>query len=174
VIDVGVGGLSGVPSGQERDPVWDNLADAASATVTASRALLGMIAASLAPVLEQVSPPQFRVLVLLSVLGSMRIGVLAQRLGVHQSTVTRTVERLTAAGFVCRTRNPDNGREVWVEATVHGQALVRTVTERRYQDAVATLSRLTPAERGVVIAGMALYASAAGEPTVESLANLGG
>jgi DNA-binding MarR family transcriptional regulator len=171
---MGVGGLPGSPLGEDRDQAWDNLAETATATVTASRALLGMIAASLVPVLEQVSPPQFRVLVLLSVLGSMRIGALAQRLGVHQSTITRTVERLTAAGFVHRTRNPDNGREVWVEATAHGLALVRTVTERRYQDVVATLSRLTPAERGVVIAGMALYASAAGEPTVESLANLGG
>lgn len=162
------------PLGEEHDSAWDNLAEAATATVTASRALLGMIAASLAPVLEQVSPPQFRVLVLLSVFGSMRIGALAQRLGVHQSTVTRTVERLAVGGFVRRTRNPENGREVWVEATAHGLALVRTVTEHRYQDAVATLSRLTPAERGVVIAGMALYASAAGEPTAESLVNLGG
>lgn len=150
------------------------MAQAAAATVRASRALLGMIAVSLAPVLEQVSPPQFRVLVLLSALGSMRIGALAERLGVHQSTLTRTVERLTASGLVRRTRNPGNGREVWVEATSDGLALVRTVTERRYQDALATLSRLSPPERRLVIAGMALYASAAGEPSVEVLANLGG
>ncbi len=152
-----------------------NGADAAAGQVlAASRALLGVVAASLGPVLEEVSLPQFRALVLLSTLGPTRIGELARRVGVHQSTLTRTVDRMVEAGLARRTENPESRREVLVEATDRGLALVGEVTERRRQEIRRILGEVSPQERADVLHGMSVFARAAGEPEVGDLAWLGG
>ena len=80
----------------------DGIRPAADATVTASRALLGIIARSMLPALEDVSLPQFRVLVLLSSAGALRMGALAERLGVTVSTFSRTADRLVTGGWATR------------------------------------------------------------------------
>jgi DNA-binding MarR family transcriptional regulator len=146
----------------------------ADAVLHASRALLGVVAVSLVPVLEHVTLPQFRALVLLSALGPTRIGALAQRLGVHQSTFTRTTDRMVEAGIVRRIENPVNRREVLVAATDAGLAYVREVTERRRQEIVQILARLDPGERDAVRRALEAFARAAGEPSAETLAVLGG
>jgi DNA-binding MarR family transcriptional regulator len=125
-------------------------------------------------VLEQVTLPQFRALVLLSGLGPTRIGALAQRLGVHQSTFTRTTDRMADAGIVRRIENPENRREVLVEATEVGLAHVREVTRRRRREIEVILGRLDPADRDAVRRALETFAEAAGEPSVETLAVLGG
>ena len=92
----------------------NQLDTAAAEVLTASRALLGVIARSVAPVLDRVTVPQFRVLVLLSTSdGPVRSGDLAAALGVHPSTFTRNADRLVSCrlGAACResrqpSRNP--------------------------------------------------------------------
>ena len=70
------------------------LDDAATAVLTASRALLAVVARSVAPVLDEVTVPQFRVLVILSSAEEpLRHGDLADALGLHSSTFTRTADR---------------------------------------------------------------------------------
>jgi DNA-binding MarR family transcriptional regulator len=135
---------------------------------------MGVVAVSMAPVLEKVSPPQFRALVLLSALGPTRIGALAQRLGVHQSTFTRTTDRMVEAGLVRRQENPGNRREVIVEATPDGLELVRLVMRNRHQGILRILATMTPEERLLFLAGAEAFARAAGEPPIETLAPLGG
>lgn len=152
----------------------EDLARSASAVLTASRALLGVVAVSLTPVLERVSPPQFRALVLLSSLGPTRIGALARRLGVHQSTFTRTTDRMVDAGLVRRLENPGNRREVIVEATPTGLELVRLVMEDRRRHIERILAGMAPHERALVLAGAEAFARAAGEPPLEVVATLGG
>jgi DNA-binding MarR family transcriptional regulator len=154
--------------------VTDDVDRCAEAVLGSSRALLGIVAVSLAPVLERVSLSQFRALVLLSVLGPTRIGALAQRLGVHQSTFTRTTDRMADAGLVRRLENPGNRREVIVEATKSGLELVRLVTEGRRREIARILAGLDPADRALVLTGADTFARAAGEPAVEALAPLGG
>lgn len=155
-------------------PAGDDVDANADAVLEASRALLGVVAVSLAPVLEHVTLPQFRALVLLSALGPTRIGALAQRLGVHQSTFTRTTDRMVEAGIVRRLDNPVNRREVLVAATDVGLAYVREVTERRRQEIMHILARLDPAERAAVRQALEAFARAAGEPSDDALAVLGG
>jgi DNA-binding MarR family transcriptional regulator len=150
------------------------LARCANAVLTSSRALLGVVAVSLSPVLERVSLPQFRALVLLSALGPTRIGALARRLGVHQSTFTRTTDRMVDAGLVRRLENPGNRREVLVEATSEGLDLVRLVTDNRRREIQRILAGMAAEDRAVVLAGAQAFARAAGEPSVETLAPLGG
>lgn len=146
----------------------------ADAVLTASRALLAVVARSLAPVLDQVTLPQFRALVVLSSSPEpLRSGDLAAALGVHPSTFTRTADRLVAAGWVRRVENPGNRREILVELTDDGRALVEEVTGRRRQEIEGILGRLDEADREQVHRGLEAFARAAGEPSVHDLSALG-
>jgi DNA-binding MarR family transcriptional regulator len=152
-----------------------NQLDAAAAEVlTASRALLGVVARSVAPVLDRVTVPQFRVLVVLSTAdGPVRSGDLAAALGIHPSTFTRNADRLVGAGWVQRSENPDNRRETLIELTDAGAGLVEQVTVQRHREIRSILSRLEPTERDLVLDAMAAFTRAAGEPQARDLLALG-
>jgi DNA-binding MarR family transcriptional regulator len=142
-------------------------------TLRASRALLGVVARSMASVLEQVSLPQFRVLVLLAERGPTRSGSLAESLGVHASTFTRMADRLVAAGWVERQDAPDNRREVYVALTGEGAALVQEVMDRRREALAEVLAPLSAEAREQILRGLELFAEAAGEPDLDELSTLG-
>src|SRR3954471_14455928 len=91
------------------------LNDDVEATQTASRALLGVVARSLAEVLEQITLPQFRVLVVLCAEGGLLTGGLAERRGIHQSSFTRAADRLVAQGWIRREVSAESRREVIVD-----------------------------------------------------------
>jgi DNA-binding MarR family transcriptional regulator len=149
----------------------DDLDGTAAAVLTASRALLAVVARSVAPVLEHVTVPQFRVLVVLSnAPAPMRHRDLADALGVHSSTFTRTTDRLVAGGWVTRAENPDNRRETLVSLTPAGRELVTRVTEARRDEIRAILTRVSPTERPAIVEALGAFASAAGEPTAPPLA----
>jgi DNA-binding MarR family transcriptional regulator len=148
-------------------------AETVRATLAASRALMGVMARSMASVLDQITLPQFRVLVLLSASGPLRTGALAERSGVHASTLTRTADRLVRGGWVRRLENPLSRREVLIELTDAGAALVREVTERRAAEIAEVLSRLSADDRARVLAGLETFATAAGEPAAQDLLVLG-
>ncbi|WP_022900876.1 MarR family winged helix-turn-helix transcriptional regulator [Humibacter albus] len=154
-------------------PDTDPADDAVRAILTASRAMLGVVARSVADTLETVSLPQFRVLVLLSSQGPQRIGALAERLGINLSTFSRSLDRMVQGGLVRREQNPGSRREVIVALTAEGERVVTDVTERRRADFRAILSRLGTNERRQVLAAFEVFNSAAGEPTVEELLPLG-
>jgi DNA-binding MarR family transcriptional regulator len=56
--------------------------------------------------------------------GFLTVGGLASRLALEPSTITPLVKRLEAAGFVSRTRSPDDEREVQVRLTEAGGAVI--------------------------------------------------
>lgn len=151
----------------------DAAPDAADATLTASRALLGVVARSVASALEVVTLPQFRVLVILSADGPTRIGSLAGRIGAVPSTFTRSVDRMVAGGWIVRAENPDSRREVLIELTDDGRRLVEAVTERRRREIRDVLKLLSEDDRALVARAFTLFNTAAGEPTVEDLLTLG-
>src|SRR4051794_33535673 len=149
------------------------LNDDVEATQTASRALLGVVARSLAEVLDQITLPQFRVLVVLCAEGRLRSGVLADRLGIHQSTFTRTADRLVAQGWIRREVSPESRREIIVELTDAGQQLVLSVMKTRRREIEGILSRASPEQREAIRAGFEAFAAAAGEPEASLLLTLG-
>src|SRR3954464_436856 len=110
------------------------LKDDVDATLTASRARVGVVARSLADVLDQITLPQFRVLVVLCAGGPLRSGVLAERLGIHQSTLTRPADRLVARGWIRREVSSESRREVIVDLTESGQQLVLDVMRARRRE----------------------------------------
>lgn len=143
------------------------------ATLNASRALMGVVARSLAPVLDQVSLAQFRVLMLLAEHGPTRSGQLAEYLGVHPSTFTRMADRLVAGGWVERQEAPGNRREVHVTLTQSGADLVSEVVERRRAALEQILDPLDAPKCQAILTGLETFAEAAGEPDVQDLSALG-
>ena len=154
-----------------QDAPVDALDTSAAAVLTASRALLAVVARSIAPELDRVTVPQFRVLVVLSTAEApVRNRDLAEALGVHPSTFTRNADRLVAGGWVRRAQNPDNRRETFVSLTPAGKRVVDRVTARRRYEIRGILGRLEAAERRLVLEAMSAFARAAGEPDVGDLA----
>jgi DNA-binding MarR family transcriptional regulator len=147
--------------------------DPREATLTTSRALLGVVARSVAEALEMVSLPQFRVLVVLAGSGPLRMGALAQRVGAVPSTFSRSLDRMEHGGWVRREQSPDSRREVLVHLTPHGENLVAHVTDRRRQEIASILAQLKPDDRRAVGRAFALFAAAAGEPLAEDMIILG-
>ncbi|SEJ67880.1 MarR family winged helix-turn-helix transcriptional regulator [Demequina mangrovi] len=143
------------------------------ATIASSRALLGIVARSLVPAISEVTVPQFRVMVVLTQGGGLRMGDLAERIGVHPSTLTRTVERLEHGGWIVRAADQENRRQVRVDLTGKGKALVATVTDRRRAMIAEVIEAMAPAEREALRSGMEAFARAAGEPHAADLLELG-
>jgi DNA-binding MarR family transcriptional regulator len=131
--------------------------------LVASSALLGVVARSLAPVLERVSLPQFRVLVVLVRAGSTRQAALADRLAMAAPSVSRMLDRMQAQGWVTRVPNADSRREVLVDATDTGRALVDEVWQARRRELHVVLARIPEAERAQVAVAFRLFAEAADE-----------
>jgi DNA-binding MarR family transcriptional regulator len=142
-------------------------------TLAASRALAGVVARTLADVLEVVTLPQFRMLVVLCAEGPLRSGVLSERLGIHQSTLTRLADRLVAQGWVRREPNAESRREVMVDLTDAGRELVTKVLDARRADLTAILSQVPAQDRAVIRAGFEAFARAAGEPDPGHLLTIG-
>lgn len=147
--------------------------EATEATLRASRALLGIVARSVSDALEQVTLPQFRVLVVLSGSGAMRMGALAARVGAVPSTFSRTIDRMVDGGWVLRQESPQSRREILVDLTDDGRRLVDQVTERRRRQVASVLTSLTAEEQQQIIDAMEVFSTAAGEPTPEDLLTLG-
>ena len=147
--------------------------EAAMATLIASRSLLGFVAQSLAPALEEMTMPQFRVLVVLDGEGALRMGDLAERIGVHPSTLSRTVDRLVGAGWLERASGQESRREVHVALTARAQELVADVAAQRRSGIARVLQELPPEDRAAVHRGMEIFAAAAGEASPGDLLELG-
>lgn len=147
--------------------------DPREATLTTSRALLGVVARSLSEALEMVTLPQFRVMVILASSGPMRMGALALRIGVVPSTFSRSLDRMVKQGWVHREQSPDSRREVFVHLSAPGEQLVAHVTDRRRKEIAAILARLSRDDRRAVGHAFAIFAAAAGEPPPEDLLLLG-
>jgi DNA-binding MarR family transcriptional regulator len=153
----------------------DGADDLVSALLTASRALVGVSARSLARVEDAVTITQFRTLVVLEGHGDTRLNQLAERVGVTPSTALRMVDRLIAAHLVTRRENKADRREVLIALTVEGTRLVREITARRRAEIAAIVAAMPREGRQGVVAALNAFAQAAGEatPSIETATRLG-
>ncbi len=141
-----------------------------SAALTASRVLVGVAARSLGAAGDTVTVPQFRLLVVLSTGGAMKLAAVAEHLGVNASTALRMVERVEATGMVDRRVNPDNRREVLITLTDAGREVVERVTARRREELGAIVARMNMKQRGQLVRALNAFADAAGEPPADTSA----
>jgi DNA-binding MarR family transcriptional regulator len=66
--------------------------------------------------------------------GELPLSIIGQRLMVHPTSVTNTIDRLAAAGFVERRPNPRDGRGVLARLTEAGRTVVLSATEDLMRD----------------------------------------
>jgi DNA-binding MarR family transcriptional regulator len=144
-----------------------------TALVTAPRVPVAISARSLAAVEDTLTVPQFRMLVVLDTNGATSLSRLAEQLAVNPSTAMRMLDRLTAAGMVERTADPEDRRVVRLVATSAGNRVVRAVTERR-QAEITNIVAATPEEhRGTLLQALHAFADAAGQHQVDPTAYTG-
>jgi len=151
------------------EPSVDTIADA---LVTASRLLLDITARSVAVVDDMLTIPQLRVLAILAAHGTSNLTTLAGQLDVQPSTIGRMTERLVTAGLIDRHPNPGSRREIVVELTRRGRAVVDTVTARRRAE-IARIVEVMPArERMGLVRALHAFTEAGGEPPADAPAGL--
>jgi DNA-binding MarR family transcriptional regulator len=148
-----------VPAGPERE-TRDELVDA---LLGASRALVAVAARSLAELAEDVTLPQYRVLIELAARGPQRPADLAAQLGVDRSTATRMCDRLVRKRLVHRRRLNDDRRGVRISLTAAGRELVAQVSRRRRAEIARIVRRMPHAHRGPAVKALRVFADAAGE-----------
>jgi DNA-binding MarR family transcriptional regulator len=79
--------------------------------------------------------------------GSLRVGELADRIGIDDTTATRLVDRLEEAGFAERGHLPEDRRVTVVGLTPAGAAIAAQVAVRRQRFFCEVLTALEPDER---------------------------
>jgi DNA-binding MarR family transcriptional regulator len=137
------------------------------ATLLASRALLGVVATSLAPALDEVSLPVFRLLVVLTASGPRTPEQLHDGSAAPVGVVQRTLDEALNGGWV----------SVASTGVVHleprGRALVDEVTERRRSQVATILGSMDAEQQQRLAEAFTAFAAAAGESPMESLLSLG-
>jgi DNA-binding MarR family transcriptional regulator len=164
---------TGVPeTGQSTHAVPDDTREVVDALLAASRQLVAMAARSLAAVEENLTLPQYRMLVVLDTQGPSSLARLAEGLEVNSSTAMRMVDRLSAAGMAEKIPSPDSRREVVLSLTPAGRAVVQKVTNHRLAAITRTVRAIPAGQRAPLVAALHAFTNA-GEPA-GALANLPG
>jgi len=109
----------------------------------ASRRLL----ASLHGETGRLTPTKLRALDVLAESGGLRLGELAQRVGVEETTATRMVDRLETLGLVHRSASAADRRVTVVTLTARGEEVVAVMEEQRRAFFADVLIALDPEER---------------------------
>lgn len=146
------------------EPPKDDVDAVTSAVLTASRLLVAVSARSLTAVEQQVTLPQFRMLVVLATHGETKLVTLAGRLAVNSSTAMRMADRLTAAGLIDRQVNPANRREIALRLTDSGRRIVDDVTARRRREIAAIVTRMPADQRTGLVTALRAFTDAGEEP----------
>jgi DNA-binding MarR family transcriptional regulator len=138
------------------------------AILTASRVLVAVAARSLTAAGEDITLNQYRALVVLCGRGPQTMSALAEELECSPSAATRLCDRLVRKNLVDRTRAGSNRREVVVDVTPAGTALVDAVTQHRRRDIARIVARMPSGSRAELVDALNAFAAAAGEPPEQS------
>jgi DNA-binding MarR family transcriptional regulator len=101
---------------------------------------------------DSAEPGQLDVLDLLTTRDNRRMSDLATALRVDPSTVTRTLQRMEAAGLAQRAPAAADGRVVTVHLTEEGRRLHTAVAARRAEIMTGILAAFTPEDRRQLVA----------------------
>lgn len=102
--------------------------------------------------------------------GELRVGELAARVGVDETTATRLVDRLESSGLAERRRLADDRRVAVVVLTAAGADLATTVTEERRKFFADVLDALQPNERRELVRLTAKASRALRDTSLELIA----
>ncbi len=142
-------------------------ADQVESVLRASRALVGITAASIAEVDDVVTVPHLRVMMMLATRGPLNLGGVAVGLGVAPSNASRICDRLLKLGIVDRRDDPSDRRQLELTLTADGSALIERVIRHRRTAIRRILRKLASTQRDQLAAALDDFATAAGEPVAE-------
>lgn len=151
----------------------EEVAQDVEAVMLAARVLVAISAQSVAAVDDIVTLPQLRVLVMVSSRGPLNLGAVAAGLGVHASNATRAVDRLVVAGLLSRSDDPTDRRNLLLELTPEGEALVSRVMNERRTAIAQILQRMPPSRRRALVPVLRAFAAAGGEVSADAVWSLG-
>jgi DNA-binding MarR family transcriptional regulator len=120
----------------------------------ATRDLAGLALRSIDQVGDEISLPQFRLLLVVCEQGPCSSNAVARAMGLAPSSVTRLGDRLTTAGYLVRGDDPANRSIVTLELTRSGRALVKKVMARRRRELANLLAHLHPDIRAACAQGL--------------------
>lgn len=86
---------------------------------------------------------QFFVLQKINAKGRLTVSEVAEKLSVSLSAITALVDRLVQAGLVVRSRDDQDRRLVWIEATEKGKEILARCMEGRKQVAAKYFGQLS-------------------------------
>jgi DNA-binding MarR family transcriptional regulator len=138
-------------------------------TVRASRAIVGIAAASIAELDDAVTVPQLRVLVMVHTRGPLNLSAVATALDVNPSNASRTCDRLIRAGLLDRRDSPEDRRNVTLTLTDAGRSLVGKLTKQRRNAIERVLRKMDADDREQLAEALDKFATAAGEPADDSV-----
>ena len=130
------------------------------ALLEASRALVAVAARSMADIADRLTLAEFRALVVLHRTGPLPVTLLAERVGVHQSTATRIAARLGRRELVASEKSPEDRRLTVVRLTPAGRSLVEGVIARRRADIAEVVRRLPKSRVAQVSTALQAFADA--------------
>ncbi|MGV0792716.1 MarR family winged helix-turn-helix transcriptional regulator [Mycolicibacterium sp. XJ1819] len=133
----------------------------------ASRALVGITAASISTVDDVVTVAQLRVMMMIATRGAMNLAAVAAGLQVSASNASRICDRLLKLGLVDRQDDPADRRNIALTLTAEGQSLIDRVIHHRRIAIRRILGEMTPDQREELAAALEAFATVAGEPREE-------
>jgi DNA-binding MarR family transcriptional regulator len=142
------------------DAELDAVTDAA---LLGLRAFVMLAERSLQAAGQPVTLTQYRTLAALAAGGPQSPGMLASRLGVGPSTVTRMCDRLVRSGLIRRRADRNDRRGVRIALTEAGRSVVDEVSRRRRVELAAVLRRLPRGQRAQLREALSAFAAAAGD-----------
>jgi DNA-binding MarR family transcriptional regulator len=116
------------------------------------------------------TPSKLRAVSVLGEDGELRVGELAGRVGVDETTATRLVDRLEEAGLATRTGLDGDRRVTVVALTAQGAELAEAAAAERRQFFADVLDALQPNERRELVRLTAKAARALRETSAELIA----
>ena len=99
---------------------------------------------------EIITPGQYAVLALLNGDGPSTLRALADSEHVQAPSMTRIVNALADQGFVTRAPHPDDGRQVRVDITDAGKAVLAEAREQRTAWLAQRVAGLSEEDRGIL------------------------
>jgi DNA-binding MarR family transcriptional regulator len=141
--------------------------DQVDAVMRASRALVGITAASIVEADDRVTLPQLRVMMMIATRGAMNLVAVAAGLDVSSPNASRICDRLLKAGMLDRTQDAQDRRHVTLTLTAEGEALIERLIRHRRTAVRKILRGMTSRQREDLEAVTNAFADAAGEPLAE-------
>lgn len=100
---------------------------------------------------SRLTPTNLRALDVLARADGLRVGELADHVGIDDTTASRLADRLESAGLVARRRSPGDRRVAVVELTPHGAELAAILSDQRRAFFRDVLAALEPRERSELV-----------------------